>query len=290
MASSSSTTEDERLQFALLYAKRMLWTCSKHHKTCKSKDLNANKLPTRVIDVGDFDGSREPFLFIPDTLSNSAQEPKGSQPSLLANDRNPFARAIDATEKMRYVALSYCWGQTQNFITTIANLASMKEKIPLDKLPQTIRDAIIITRALGIQYLWVDALCIIQDSKDDWEAESGRMMGVYGRAFLTISAALGPDVHYGLFRKWNPHAAPSTTDWLPLQNDPLYSRAWALQERMLSIRLLIFGSDRLYWECDNSQPQDGHGKNVPGFYVLDFHQNHTLVTGIWSLWTIPATI
>jgi hypothetical protein len=71
----------------------------------------------------------------------------------------------------------------------------MKETIHWDELPQTIKDAVIVTRALGIQYLRVDALCIIQVSQEDWEAESKKMADVYGGAFLAISAALGPDAH-----------------------------------------------------------------------------------------------
>jgi hypothetical protein len=150
----------------------------------------------------------------------------------------------DSAPQMRYVALTYCWGKTQNFITTLENLEGLKERIPWEKLPQTIKDAITVTRRLGIRYFWVDALCIIQDSPEDWEAESMRMADVYGGAFLTISAASGPDVHHGLTRQ----TVGSKPEY-PLQSDPLYSRAWALQERILSPRILIFGSDQIYWEC-----------------------------------------
>ena len=105
------------------------------------------------------------------------------------------------------------------------------------------RGANSITRGLGIRYLWVDTLCIIQDSEEDWEAELGKMADVYGGAFLTLSAAYGADVHAGL-----PRPLDIEKRKLPLQNDPLYSRAWALQERMLSPRILIFGSDQMYWK------------------------------------------
>jgi hypothetical protein len=138
--------------------------------------------------------------------------------------RTHFTLARDTTTKIQYVALSYYWGTTQHFTTTSANLARMKERICWNELPQTIKDAITTTRALGIQYLWVDALCIIQDSQEDWEAESKKMADVYGGAFLTISAALDPDVHHGLFQDSK----------VPPPSAECYE---------------------LYWECDDSPPQ-----------------------------------
>ncbi|KAH8672693.1 heterokaryon incompatibility protein-domain-containing protein, partial [Tricladium varicosporioides] len=152
-----------------------------------------------------------------------------------------------------YVALSYRWGQTANITTTVENIAARRAGIPWDTIPHTIQDAITITRRLGIQYLWVDALCIIQGSLD-WEVESPKMAQVYGGAFLTISAALAPDSSHGILsRTGRAVLQPLASSNYPLQNDPLYSRAWALQERFLSPRLLIFGSDQLYWECAERQ-------------------------------------
>jgi hypothetical protein len=83
------------------------------------------------------------------------------------------------------------------------------------------------------------------------------MSDIYGGGFLTISAAVGPDVHHGL----SPQQI-SFKPRFPLQKDPLYSRAWALQERMLSPRSLIFGRDQIYWECEDSQ-QGKDGTRVP---------------------------
>lgn len=71
-------------------------------------------------------------------------------------------------------------------------------QIPLEKLPRTIRDAVTVTRSLGIRYLWVDALCIIQDSQSDWRAEAPKMMNVYRNAYLTIAATVGDNADSGL--------------------------------------------------------------------------------------------
>jgi hypothetical protein len=169
---------------------------------CRARNIGSNKFPIHLIDVGGSGGSRDPFLFVPSTPNISAPGLEDCQAMSVMGKafeempaRTPFILARDTTTDMQYVALSYCWGTTQNFTTTSANLARMKETIHWDELPQTIKDAVIVTRALGIQYLRVDALCIIQVSQEDWEAESKKMADVYGGAFLAISAALGPDAH-----------------------------------------------------------------------------------------------
>jgi hypothetical protein len=133
--------------------------CISTHVDCP-KPLNG-PLPTRVIDVGPPDGSQSPFLSIPSTSKRSLDSP------------------LDA----RYLALSYCWGVItetgkSHFLTTAVNLMERRRGFSMDQLPQTIRDAIDITRRLGIRYLWVDALCILQgddlEAHADWQRESSK--------------------------------------------------------------------------------------------------------------------
>jgi hypothetical protein len=77
----------------------------------------------------------------------------------------------------KYAALSHCWGLYPLLTTTTSNISSHSSRppgrsgIPLSSLPRTFRDAILIKRALGLRYLWIDSLCIIQDSDVDWERE-----------------------------------------------------------------------------------------------------------------------
>lgn len=191
-------------------------------------------LPTRVIDVGPSGGSEDPRLLV------TAELRKRLKNKLLSS---------------RYIALSYCWGTSQTLTTTVATLAAMQVRIPWAELPLTIRDAVEVTRELGVRYLWVDALCIVQDSAEDWNAEASKMAAVYGGALLTIACAVGPDVHHGLSTidqetgTLDPAHAPAVV----LADEPLNKRAWALQERLLSPRMLIFGSRDLYWECRTHQ-------------------------------------
>jgi hypothetical protein len=90
----------------------------------------------------------------------------------------------------RYVALSYCWGKSLPYTTTSKNLRTHTQDggISFRVLPKTLQDALIMVRFLGLDYLWADCLCIIQDDKDDWEHEAARMADVYSNAYLTLAA------------------------------------------------------------------------------------------------------
>jgi hypothetical protein len=100
-----------------------------------------------------------------------------------------------------YVTLSHCWGQYQNLtsITYKANLQGRLEVVCISSLPRTFQDAISYTRRLGISYLWIDSLCILQDDKDDWERECVMMGTIYRNSFLTLAATAAEDGSRGLF-------------------------------------------------------------------------------------------
>ncbi len=89
----------------------------------------------------------------------------------------------------RYCALSYNWGRSESFKTKKTTYESRLAGFSLDDLPTTIRDAVLLTRLLGFRYLWVDALCIVQDDPAHWAQESAVMDQVYGNATLTIAAS-----------------------------------------------------------------------------------------------------
>lgn len=177
----------------------------------------------------------------------------------------------------QYLALSYCWGDSHRALTTTLNYELYQQSIPLDQLPQTFQDAIVVTQKLGFAYLWIDALCIIQDSAEDKDKELALMANVYRNATITISAAKGDNADAGLFAnrdaRWYrpcllPMSRPETlypfyVVWptlfrtaLPGEwNDKtvLDSRAWVLQEALLSTRMLIFGHRCLSWSCASSK-------------------------------------
>lgn len=94
---------------------------------------------------------------------------------------------VTEAELASYVALSYCWGKVGNLKTTKATLEKRKTGIPWETLPKSFRDAVLIIRGLGIRYLWIDSLCIVQGDESDWAKESANMAPTYENAFLTIA-------------------------------------------------------------------------------------------------------
>jgi hypothetical protein len=129
------------------------------------------------------------------------------------------------------VALSHCWGGPEFPIPcTLEASSKIHTKVGLRyaELPKTFRDAIDVTRAMGYEYLWIDSLCIIQDSADDWKKEARRMAIIYDNAVFTIAAMDAENSSHGLF------AADVGSV------NTLETRAWVCQERMLAPRTLMF--------------------------------------------------
>ncbi|KAK0651551.1 hypothetical protein B0T16DRAFT_323690 [Cercophora newfieldiana] len=160
----------------------------------------------------------------------------------------------NGNETAEYLALSYCWGQTPTATTTTANLGSRLQGISWDELPATLRDALLSTYFLGIEYLWIDALCILQDNPADWMVESSKMDTktdasprwreiCVRRAYMhTHDALFGTD-------------GSTTADFNSFNRAfmfPALRRGWTFQERALSSRIVHVTSDELVWECRES--------------------------------------
>ncbi|KAM3072730.1 hypothetical protein ACMFMF_007063 [Clarireedia jacksonii] len=205
-------------------------TCERKHEICqRSKQL---PLPSRVLKVGD-EGEEVVLM--------DSQGLEGS-----------------------YTILSYCWGQGSTLKTTPLTLAAMRHGIPDEYLPLTLRHAVKVTRQLQVKYLWIDALCIIQDQNPptDWLAESGKMLDYYRNAYVTIANLDGEASSSGFLFPRNDSSMkipghediairlhPGRRIGSIYQNSVLASRAWCLQERLISTRLLLFGKDQMLWEC-----------------------------------------
>jgi hypothetical protein len=155
VAIARGTCPDPASSTTLALLIRWLDDCKTRHKECKRTTLKS-PLPTRVIDVGTKDS--DPFLYT--SLGENAD----------------------------YITLSYAWGGDVVSKTTMSNVDERQKIILLTSLPQTFQDAIIIARGLKIRYIWIDALCIIQDDPQDWLRESVTMSQVYENCILTISA------------------------------------------------------------------------------------------------------
>ncbi|KAF2093647.1 HET-domain-containing protein [Rhizodiscina lignyota] len=221
---------------AQAFGKVLEWLteCEQEHEDCRQR--SELRLPTRVLDVGLDDG---------------------------------IIRLHESSDESgKYTALSHCWGSIQILTTTKETLDDRKEGIPSEHLSKTFSEAIEITRRLGIKYIWIDSLCIIQDDKADWLNEASKMADVYRNAYLTIAATRSaggdgglftstPDLEVSgstptdegyriIFREQIKHVRMHESDD---DRCPLFCRGWCYQERLLSTRVLHFGPQELFFEC-----------------------------------------
>jgi hypothetical protein len=153
--------------------------CSANHQLCRPAPMNPS-LPTRVLDV-------------------------------LASDRS-VALLGTRGQRGRYMALSHSWGMSSRLMATASTLEDLKGGIAISFLPKTFQGAIHITKKLGIKYLWIDCLCIVQDDPLDWEREASAMGQVYRSSYLTLSAASSTDSNTGCFpsRTQDSYITPGT--------------------------------------------------------------------------------
>jgi hypothetical protein len=204
--------------------------------------------------------------------------------------------------RVRYASLSYCWGGDQVQKTTVKNVEARHCDVCYWVLPKTIQDAIITTHKLGLHYLWVDSLCIIQDSKTDVALEIQKMVDIYRGSYITISAATADHSNGGFLQSRIDIA--SEDPWYSLgvrqgrnvmgrlfltpitprmvhpdspSDEPINERAWTLQESLLSPRVLYYSSRQVFWRCSAKPFSDG-GLNIDYRRHDDCSEPRTLTT------------
>lgn len=220
----------------LTLLRKWLEDCDKNHE-CKPAESEPDKsrMPRRLIDVG--------------------------------SESKPTLRLVDTGKtRAKYIALSHCWGnvpQGSSFCTYQYNIEERKEGIDFDKLPRTFQDAVRMTRGLGIQYLWVDSICIIQKDMADWGAHAGGMENIFSSAYCTLAASSAKSYADGFLghRDDRPCVTVQKKGGTlyfckcidnfrrDVEEAVLNKRGWVLQERVLSRRTIHFTSNQIYWEC-----------------------------------------
>lgn len=224
---------------------------------------------------------RAEHAFIPERLLHVGE----SHPRLVSRDhllrRNKINR-YRKPQNIEYAALSYCWGPQKDAVTqlkaTKATLPQLTKGITEQSMTAILRDALTITRALSIPYLWVDALCILQDDTTEWEHQCADMDKIYGHAQLTLRANSARSCHEGFLQQKGvrirmPFSSTTRPDikgsyLLQLKTigkermfdvhyadqfqSPLYRRGWAYQEDVLSTRQLVFGASNVHFQCSHA--------------------------------------
>lgn len=193
----------------------------------------------------------------------------------------------------QYMTLSHCWGKHVPFRLLQSNIDELQSGIALKILPKTFTDAMYITKRFRVRYLWIDSLCIIQESIQDWREEAAVMGKVYKHSYCNVAARGAIDSTGGCFFTRNPSLIMPTQvtikwdDWdgiteqayqvvsgpelwnTKFSNEPLNQRAWVLQERILSPRVIHFGTQQLWWECHTLNACESYPNSLPGSLTQD---------------------
>ena len=242
--------EDPKSESCSSLVRSWLSECVGSHGRCER--VSGNVIPTRLIDVGTIDGLKRPHLH----------------------------RTVSDDQKIPYMTLSHCWGPDDSKISrlTESNLEKMVDEIDESTLSKSFQDAITITRGLNIRYLWIDALCIIQDSAEDWAIESAKMAQYYRGGKVMISALASPSADNGILhpRTGDTNSVKISLNgtelsirlaledaWTVIEDEnrdnspvrqgisvqPLNHRAWTLQERLFAPRIIHYTAQQLIWQC-----------------------------------------
>ena len=156
--------------------------CLTNHPQCKCRRDKGRRSSSRLIDVGDANSPFQPRIWFPRTAS------------------------------VPYITLSHRWGTCEQIKLTQASLPDTSKRIDVANLSQTYQEVIAIRRSLGFRYLWIDSLCIIQDSMTDWRTEAARMGDTFKFCVCTIAASWASSNSEGCFFNRRPHAKLSLSE------------------------------------------------------------------------------
>lgn len=209
----------------------------------------------------------------------------------------------DVLPGVRYATLSHRWGPDPGLRLLEANSEHLSQEIPIKALEQVFQDTIQVVWALGLTYVWIDTLCIKQDSPSDWAAQSAEMGAVYKNAVCNLASASSEDGTGGLFTNrdpflhFSPHfrirwsdvkleskAAPISLKGYYILKDlarwrhnvsraPLNQRGWVAQERELSPCILVFGRQQLFWKCGEILSCESFPRGIPGMETYNWNSD-----------------
>ena len=251
MAKRSSLSPSTGSEQSLKLVSHWFTDCLQNHQKCRAKQ-NERWYPARVLDV--------------------------------STDEIRLVRTLDHTLNEPYVTMSHCWGTERFLVLTAENMPEFEAGINLTRLPNNFRDAIAVIRTLELRYIWIDCYCIVQDSMSDGhKAEKlldiAQMKQVYANSILNVAASHASKPKDGcfidrtkfdnlpqcFFRRQS-DGEPSDDYFhlyyfedaqqyvATLSSHRIFDRAWVLQERLLCTRIVHFGSDQIYWECQELLP------------------------------------
>lgn len=173
----------------------------------EATSLSLQHVTAREYNKDGLDLSSENVSGSPEVFHSPGPEAPARLMEIGSGSESGTVRLIENNEDaLPYATLSYCWGKLPSngkceWLTTTTNVNSRRRGMQRSDLPQTLQDSITISEKLGIQHLWIDALCIIQDSEDDWAVEAAKMGGIYFGSIVTIVPAASSSTEHGCFNQ-----------------------------------------------------------------------------------------
>lgn len=244
-------------------AQKWIHDCRSTHEACKRPQIDW--FPTRLLDLEKFDRPR--------VVETQFKAPSAGS---------------------HYITLSHRWSPQPSLLLSKHTKDELISEQGFDaaRLPAAIQDATSVCRRMGVRYLWVDTLCILQDEDDlaDWERESTLMGKVYENSLLNLSALAAADTEHSIFAardpltvghvqvhtklKWDVLELGDTVNECRLVDTDFWKtsvlsthlnrRSWVMQERLLPVRVLYFGHHQLLWECASLKAAETYPKGLPG--------------------------
>lgn len=226
-------------------------------------------------------------------------------------EAEPLLCVVDGSElpeDSKYITLSHCWGphgpQSAGRLLQ-SNLDSLRVSVPPEIVPKTFADTFFIASSLGIDYVWIDSLCILQDSREDWNRNAAFMWAIYANSYLTVAATASSDPSQGLFRsrstatlsngivevgagnekvRAGTYCCYDEDEWRALVDKaPLNQRAWVLQERVISPRVVHFTDTQVLFECFEFKASERFAQGVPPRYGSSNARD-------WYPWASPSEV
>lgn len=256
-----------------LFLIQTLHECSTKHKKCAQTVV---QLPTRVIDTGD------------------------------SSSKDGTAKVVRGEDLMAtYATLSYCWGKWEGLKLTTLNVGDMERGLPWKHLPVLFRDAITVVRRLGIRYLWIDALCIMQDSLEDWRKEAVKMGRYFRHSSVSIASTAGTSPEQPilkrrsrawrcgkfLFKPAQGHVSyPLSGRRVPwdFETGILKSRAWAYQEEELAPRIISFEEHTVSVHCNQVRRYETGEKDLEYKSWSHNVEQRSGNLNLWWQWRVNA--
>ncbi|KAK2605985.1 hypothetical protein QQS21_003611 [Conoideocrella luteorostrata] len=251
---AGAPTNSPQTTFDMKYARMWLRDCEGHHNNCCVQG-SLRQGPSRLIQI-DRPGCDQVRLVDAATISG---------------------------DRIRYATLSHCWGSSTVFKLTSATKTKLNQGISTLELGLTFRDAVKVAREIGVFLIWIDALCIIQDSKDDWKKEAAKMSDVYRGAIVNIAAMSGVNTEAGCLpenfqHEVEPFIVTMQRTGLPsgkyilfdhmyatnrFEHMALLERAWVVQELIFAPRILYLCATEMFWLCHEVIASETYPDRIP---------------------------